>query len=274
MDSSTFKLHCHGYDLHTQHWEAPNSKGTVVLVHGMGEYAGRYASSVVPTLLNSGFNVLATDHFGHGLSEGKRGVCPGYEAVLDSIELTLAKALEFHPNLPLFLYGHSMGGNAVLGYAMKRKPAVRGVISTSPLLAMAFEPPAWKMMMGRVLEKLIPGVTLPSGLDASAMSRDPHEVKKYKEDPLIHDRVSGSFVFPFLEMGRWMMENPEQLIIPSLLCHGTGDRVTSHNATESLGRKAPHCQVTLFEEGYHELQNDLEKDKFLNTVSTWLHKTV
>lgn len=274
MKHQGFELLCHEQKLFGQSWQTEDPRAVIVLVHGMGEHSGRYSFSLVPQLLSAGYTVFATDHFGHGHSKGKRGHCPGYEAVLDSIELTIKKARESFPDLPIFLYGHSMGGNAVLGYAMKRKPRIQGVVSTSPFLKMAFNPPVWKLAMGKLLGVVFPSVTMPSGLNPQHISRDPKEVKKYIEDPLNHDKVSPNFVFPFISMGEWIVSHPDELEVPALLCHGTGDMITSHWATKALGKQLKNVRMELFEGGYHELHNDYDKEKLFEVVLHWLDQTL
>jgi alpha-beta hydrolase superfamily lysophospholipase len=269
-----YEIACHGKKLFGQAWLAEDPRGVVVLVHGMGEHSGRYSSSVVPQLVGEGYSVFATDHFGHGHSEGRRGYSPGYEGVMDSIGLTQEKAQAEIPGLPVFLYGHSMGGNAVLGYAMSRKPQVNGVISTSPFLKMAFSPPAWKMGMGKLFSYVLPWITMPSGLNPEHISREPWEVKKYIEDPLNHDKVSPNFVFPFLEKAAWMMSHAQELEVPVLLCHGTGDQITSHWATKAFAKQLKQAELHLFEGGFHELHNDLDRDEFYRIITSWLDKNI
>ena len=274
MKHEGFEFICHGQKLFGQSWSPDQPKGLVVLVHGMGEHSGRYSSSLVPELVSAGYAVYATDHFGHGHSGGKRGHCPGYEAVSDSVEMTLSKAREANPDIPVFLYGHSMGGNVVLGFAMKRKPEVRGVVSTSPFLRVAFTPPAWKFALGRLLYRIYPSLTMPSGLNPEHISRDPREVKKYQEDPLVHDTVSPNFVFPFMKMGEWIMANPDEMKVPVLLCHGTGDQITSHWATKAVAKQMANCRLELVEGGYHELHNDYGREAFRALVVEWLDQNL
>ncbi|MBL7473355.1 alpha/beta hydrolase [Robertkochia sediminum] len=274
MHQGDFEFICHQKRLVGKYWTPEHPKAVVVLVHGMGEHSDRYTSSIIPEFLATRIAVYATDHFGHGRSEGKRGHCPGYEAVLDSIDQTLNLVREAHQDLPVFMYGHSMGGNAVLGYAMKRKPNLAGVISTSPFLKMAFAPPAWKLTMGKLMRSVLPSVTLPSGLDPEHISRDPEEVRKYIEDPFNHDKVSPNFVFPFLEAALWMQAHGEEMQLPVFLCHGTGDLITSYRATEELAQELQDVDLELFPGGYHELHNDLDKEKLFTVVLEWIDKTL
>ena len=104
-----------------QYWKIDQAKGIIALVHGMGEHSSRYADFVVPKFNEAGYSVIAFDQFGHGKTKGKRGHCPNYEAVLNSVENLLKKSDEFlGVDLPVFLYGHSMGGNVVSNFIIKR----------------------------------------------------------------------------------------------------------------------------------------------------------
>ena len=111
-----------GLQLVGRSWEPDSEPRAVVcLVHGLGEHCGRY-QHVAAALTEAGFAVLACDQRGHGRSAGKRGVIPSYDALMDDIGLLLEQASQRYPGKPRFLYGHSLGGNEVINYALRRKP--------------------------------------------------------------------------------------------------------------------------------------------------------
>lgn len=247
-------------------------KATVVLVHGMGEHFLRYSNSVIPYLTNNEFAVVSFDHFGHGKTEGKRGYCPSYKAVLDSIGYAVKKAEKLNPNLPVFLYGHSMGANAVINYVLKRNHQVKGVVASSPFLKLAFKPPFWKVFVGKIMQKLAPSITMNSGLNPKHISRIPQEVEKYKNDPLIHNKISPNFSLPFINSGMWAIKNAELLKIPALLIHGTNDKITDYKGSEEFAEKTKLATLKLYKNGYHELHNDLCKKNALKDITFWLNK--
>ncbi len=253
-----------------QYWKTDNAKACVVLVHGMGEHSSRYQSFVIPELVASGYAVLAYDQFGHGKTEGKRGHTPGYEALLDCLEKMEEKAYEVFPDIPFFLYGHSMGGNVVINYMMRRHTRAIGAVVTSPFLKLAFRPPGWKMFLGRILLKIAPSVTMPSELEVEAISRIEEEVKKYVEDPMVHDKISPNYSFPIIDAGLWAVENAAQCKLPVLLLHGTSDRLTDYKATTLFSKRALSATLHLIEGGYHELHNDSDREKTLQTIIHWL----
>ena len=270
MKHQEFYFNSHKKQLFGQYWKPQHIRGVVVLVHGMGEHSGRYSDFVVPELIDKGFAVISFDHFGHGHSEGKRGHCPNYQALLDSVKEVLNKSKDVFGNQPTFLYGHSMGGNVVLNYIMRRHPNIKGGVVTSPFLRLAFQPPKWKLILGKIMLRIYPSITLPSGLDPQAISRIEGEVKKYKDDKLVHDKVSPVFSFPVIEAGKYAIDMSHTLTVPLLVLHGTGDQLVDHKATVEFAKSAPNTTLKLYQGGYHELHNDLEREDVIKTITDWM----
>lgn len=274
MDFQEFRCHAQGTDIYGRHFVPHIVKGVVVLVHGLGEHSGRYDQSVIPMLLKASLAILTYDNVGHGKSSGKRGHCRSYDSVLDILGQLIGKAEALHPNAPLFLYGHSMGGNLVLNYVLRRQCSIVGIIATSPYLRLAFQPPKWKMVLGKLFLRLAPSITLPSGLDPNGISRIPEEVEKYKRDPSIHDKVSPMFSFPVIDAGEWAIANARKLEVETLLLHGTADPIIDYKGTEEFSQKSHMAQLQLFEGGFHELHHDVCKDEVLGVIKSWLSKRV
>lgn len=253
-----------------QYWQADTTKAIVILVHGMGEHSSRYANSIIPEFLKHGISVITYDQFGHGKTEGKRGHNPGFEAVLDCVKIVADKAKNIFGDFPTFLYGHSMGGNVVINYVLRRENNFAGVIATSPFLKLAFEPPSWKLSIGKIAQKIAPSITMSNELDITAISRDKNEVRKYINDPLVHNQISPNYSLTFMKTGVWAIENASKLTIPMLVLHGTGDRLTSYKASEEFAKNSDKVTLELFENGHHELHNDLCKEEMINTIINWI----
>jgi len=246
-------------------------RAIVVIVHGMGEHALRYARTVIPALLEHHCCVYAYDQFGHGQTKGKRGHHPGFEHLLDCVEQVISSARERWPEKMLFLYGHSMGGNIVLRYGLNRKQLPDACVVTSPFLRLAFAPPAWKLIFGRLLLHIFPSWTMSSGLDTKALSRDEKEVEAYEEDTLVHDRVSAAYSLQMMDSGKWILESAGSWNLPLLLCHGTADRITDPGASAEFAEKAGnYVDLLVMEGGYHELHHDLDRAKLLDQITRWM----
>ncbi|MBS9784000.1 lysophospholipase, partial [Candidatus Gracilibacteria bacterium] len=219
-------------------------------------------------------SIVAFDHFGHGKTKGKRGYCPSFDAVLDSVSMVIKKAENIFPNKPIFLYGHSMGGNVVVNYVLRKNSNLQGVIASSPFLALAFEPPKWKIKMAQFLRKIFPKMTLNNGLNISKISRIPEEVRKYKKDKLMHGKVGFVYSLDFIETGKWAVENAEKLKLPMILLHGTSDELTNFRASQEFAKKTNFATFKKYEGGYHELHNDLCREKFMSDILKWLRAQI
>lgn len=270
MVHNTLQLTIDKQLLYAEYWQPENPKATVVLLHGMGEHLGRYKAFVIPKLIANNYAVLAYDQIGHGKTVGKRGHVASYQMLLDCLNKAAIETKKRNPNLPVFLYGHSMGGNVVLNYALKYQSQIKGVVATSPLLRLAFNPPKWKVALGRFMLHILPGITLPSELDASGISRDKAEVARYQKDPLIHDKISPMYSFPVFDAGEYAIANADKLNIPTLVCHGTGDKITSWEASKAFTENTKKAELKLFEEGYHELHYDFCKEELMESIIAWL----
>ena len=266
-----------GLNLFSRAWISRNHKvkGLVYLVHGLGEHTGRYAH-VAETLNDSGYHLIGFDLRGHGLSEGPRGHTPEYDFLLDDIDSFIASSQQkFDFNLSKFLYGHSLGGNLVLNYGLQHRQNFSGIIVTSPLLKTAFDPPKAKLFVAKFLSQIMPKLTLRSGLETQAISRDQAIVDAYVNDPYVHDKLSTKLGHDMLERGIYALEHATEWQQPLLLMHGTTDRLSSAPASQEFSKTAgENVDLVLWEENYHELHNDLEKEKVLQTMVEWLHQHI
>jgi alpha-beta hydrolase superfamily lysophospholipase len=243
----------------------------VCLVHGLGEHSGRYGH-VSETLGKAGYVILAFDQRGHGKTPGRRGHSPSYGALMDDIGRLLEEAARKYPHQPCILYGHSMGGNFIINFALRRKPRLAGVMATAPALKAAFNPPALKVAVGKFMSKVWPGFTMPNGLDLQGLSRDPEVIRLYTSDPLVHDRLSARLGMDILNTGRWALDHAADFPLPLLLMHGSADRLTSVQASREFALKAGEsCTLKIWEGFYHEVHNEPEKDEVLTFLITWMN---
>ena len=269
MTHQEFNFNFHNTAFYGQYWEAKQTEGVVVLVHGMGEHSSRY-KHVAKKLTDNNFSVVTFDQFGHGKTKGKRGHNPNFEAVLNSVTTVIEKAKKLFPNKPIFLYGHSMGGNVVTNYVLRKEHQIKGAIATSPFLKLAFDPPAIKLFVGKMLQNIVPSLTMGNELDPNTLSRKKEEVKKYMDDDLVHAKISPNYSIKFIETGNWAIENASKLNTPMLFLHGISDSITDHKGSEEFAENTHKAAVKLYKDGFHELHNDLCASEMLEDVVNWL----
>lgn len=259
-----------GTEMFGQDWTTDNAKAAVVIVHGMGEHSGRYAH-VAKAMNDEGYSCYSFDHRGHGKTAGKKGHTPSFDALLDSVEDVLKRAKGENPGKPVFIYGHSMGGNVTTNFAIRRNPKVNGIVVSSPWLRLAFDPPAIQVAAGKLVNRIFPGFTQSSNLDVNSISRDAEEVKKYEADPMVHDKISTSFFLGVHDAGLWAIENAGKLSVPAYVFHGSADKLTSHDASKEFADKAAGDVTWKSWDGlYHECHNEPEKDQVIQSIIDWM----
>jgi len=264
-----------GLSLFGQSWQPEDRPRAVVcLVHGIGEHSGRYVH-VADSLIQSGYALISFDLRGHGKSEGPRGHIPSYEAIMQDIYSLLEVSNKKFPQSPFFLYGHSLGGNLVLNYVLRRQSHLKGVIATAPWLRLAFEPPAFKVTLGKVMNKIWPSFSQSSGLDTKALSHDPKVVHAYENDPLVHDHISARMFIGIYQSGQWALEHASEFSLPLLLMHGGDDKIISVEASREFANKInENCTLKVWDELYHEIHNEPEKEEVFKFLIDWLDKEV
>jgi alpha-beta hydrolase superfamily lysophospholipase len=258
-----------GINLHWQAWEPETPvKATVCLIHGLGEHAGRY-SHVASVMSAASLALHAIDLRGHGRSEGPRGHTPSFIQWLEDLDLLISHA---HPNLPVFLYGHSLGGLIIIQYALDRAGSIRGVIATGPAFQRGFEVPAIKLFMGRIMSGIMPTFSQHSGLDPNDLSRDESVARAYIDDPLVHDWASARLFVETTEAMENVLSRAADLQTPILLVHGAEDRLTVPAKTEEFYRavRSDDKSLRVWPNQFHEVHNELEKEFVIRELVDWI----
>jgi len=264
-----------GINFYSRTWEPDanaQAKAVVALVHGHGEHIGRY-ENVARALTNAGYVLAGYDSRGHGKSTGPRGHIPSYDTLMDDIGAFISMLGEKHSGQPVFLYGHSQGGNQVINYALRRHPKIAGVIATGPWLKLAFEPHPIKVTLGRIMNNIFPSFTQASGLDTKGLSHDAEVVRLYDNDPLGHDKISARLFVGMYEAGLWALDHATELALPLLLMHGGADPITSAEASRQFADKAgSHVTLRIWDGMYHEIHNEFEQAEVFKFMIEWLDK--
>jgi len=262
-----------GLKLFAQSWSTQNEPEAIIcLVHGLGEHSGRYAH-MAAYLIEHGFAVITYDLCGHGRSEGQRGHVQSFDTYMDDIDLLVEKAGDQYPGKLRFLYGHSLGGLLVLNYALRRKADLAGVVASGAGLKSEVQNQTFKVALSKMLGMVVPKLSMPSGLEANMISRDPEVVEAYVNDPLVHDRATVGLAKNSFDAIDWVYDNASNFDIPLLLMQGTEDRITFPEGSEEFANRV-HCEYTLklWPGLYHELHNEPEKEQVFEYLVEWLNK--
>ena len=260
-------------ELYWQAWLPPSPRGVLLLCHGLGEHAGRYGN-VVDAVVPDGWAVYGLDQRGHGLSGGRRAHIERYADLLTDVDVFRRTVVDRHPDLPVVLLGHSMGGQIALAYALDHQDDLAGLVLSAPALAGDVVPkPVVPLLraLGRVAPRL-----RPAGIDVTKISKDPAVVAAYQADRLVHHGK------PTLALGLGIVgqfavlpERARDLTLPLLLQHGSVDALTDPVGTRLLAATAGSADKTvLWYDGlWHEIYNEPERARPLADLRAWLGRT-
>ncbi|MCI5846391.1 MAG: alpha/beta hydrolase [Clostridiales bacterium] len=287
-----------GAELDKAVWEPDTApKAVVQLVHGMCEYIDRY-DETAQRLNQAGYLVVGHTHLGHGEKAEQLGYFAhenGWDALIEDVHSVRTQTQKEYPDLPYFLLGHSMGSFVTRTYCLKHEAGLKGVAlsgtghfdkltvglaktiaSLQCALGMAQKP-------SRLLEKLSSGGNNRGYQNVQTpfdwLSRDRQQVQRYMQDPYCGFTFTASAYRDMFEgLSRLY---PEKLgamdkQIPILLFAGDMDPVGSHGegvklvAEELKAAGVQDITLKLYEDGRHEMFNELNREQVWTDLVEWL----
>lgn len=245
-------------------------RGVVILVHGLGEHAGRY-DHVARQLNAWGFAVRGYDQCGHGESGGAPGSLPNDTRLLDDLaDIVDSTRARMDKGTPLIVLGHSMGGLVAGRFVSLGMRRVDALVLSSPALNPGLS--AFQKLLVAVLPKLFPNLRVGNGLNASYISHDPAVVAAYRSDKLVHDRISARLARFIATAGPATVALAPQWKVPTLLMYAGDDRLVQPQGSRDFAAAAPKALVTThcFEGLYHEIFNELDAAPVFAVLRQWL----
>lgn len=241
---------------------ASGAWASVCICHGLGEHGGRY-ENLAQAFCREGVEVFAFDQQGHGQSPEDRGCVSSYSAMMDDVEAML-RWIESTGPTPVVLFGHSMGGNIVLNYALRKDKSPACVISSSPMILATRPPARWMEAILRLVGRIAPNAKLQSNVRAEALMSDPEEQRQFYADDVFHSKLSLRLGTALLDTGAWLLDEADKLRVPTLLTHGTVDSKTSPEASEQFGQLAGDvCRFEKLEGELHDPFRGLGKESVI-----------
>ncbi|MBE0700281.1 MAG: alpha/beta hydrolase [Acholeplasmataceae bacterium] len=254
--------------LHVKRNDVENSRGSVIITHGIAEHSGRY-EEVTKSLNESGFTVVRYDIRGHGQSQGKRGALGSFHQTIDDLHALVVEEKKLAPK-KIYLLGHSMGGTIVNMYAVKYKD-VDGIISSgassyflkdvTPLRIIGFRWLGW--------------ATKKTNFADDQLSRIKSVEEDYINDPLNLKKFYISIVGQMMIRGvRYLNRNIQKYHTPVLFLHGGNDKIVPSFFSQRLHDLIPSTdkEIIIYEAAYHEIFNDIGREKVIDDMIAWLDK--
>ncbi len=252
-------------------------KAVMIVCHGFGEHAGSY-ESFAKRMLQDGFACVIPTQRGHGRlsdshSEQKKlqGVIPSYNCFLDDIESVVAVARQKKPDIPIILYGHSMGGNIAVNYLLKRNQSgFACAVLESPWFGLYNEVSPVTAIAAKALGAISPNITIINKLSFSDITGDNKKAKEIEADPLYHNRISFRMFAGIKNGCAYALDKASRLTVPIWLAYAKHEVIVSNDKIGEFVKKAGD-NITMKEfASRHAIHNDLTRDKFYADLLAFL----
>jgi acylglycerol lipase len=248
-------------------WEPAGApvRAVAVLVHGLHDHPGRYAG-LARALNERGVVVLAQDHRGHGASGGARQRVDSVVQLAGDVGLALAEARRRHPDTPVFLYGHSMGGLVAAHIAAQgaaadaAQPTLAGVVLSSAALVLPASASGGARAVVGTLSRLAPELPL-EAVDPAQIVREPAAREALARDPaIVRAKLPARTIATILGGVVDLQPRAASIQAPLLILHGGADQVTDPAGSRALAQRAgsPDKKLVVYDTALHSLLHEPE----------------
>jgi alpha-beta hydrolase superfamily lysophospholipase len=262
--------------IYYQAWIPESPKAVIQLVHGGFEHSGRY-QNVVNELIPKGYAIYASDHRGHGKSEGIRNYIKSFDQFIEDEKIFYEILKKQHPNLPIFMLGHSLGSFIAIYFTKKYESLLDGLILSGTGTSPGLETSGFLKLIAGFFSKIAPKMKLNPRINAKFLSHDLEVVKSYKNDPLVNAnkitaRLSYEMVKNFKEFKTFIGNFKLKLLVQC----GSEDKLIKGAEILNDLFKMKDKTIKIYEGLYHEVYNEIEKDRkiVLNDLSNWLNNHI
>jgi len=273
-DGEFFEIEVNGRHVKGCHWRHDSPKFVFVFFHGLCSSISHNAN-FLREFPQIGGSSIATDHIGHGKSQGLPALTTVDEMVEEMCSL-LRYARVNYPSTPIFLMGHSLGGLVMLTFLLKHRIEIsflKGVIAHAPWLSSAGgkDPKGWLLKVLKVLARFTPGKQIDSGLRIQ-YSPYPQEYKEMALAlPFLCMNVTPSLLYSTVWAKEFVRNNVELYPreLPMLFLQGMKDSCVEIDVNlEWCSRLKELCgessiAIKTLDEGFHDLyKSETRKESF------------
>ena len=241
--------------------------GVIQIIHGFGEGLVHY-KEIASFFAINGYTCIVHDQRGFGEMPNMtpkekhkgRGVAPGYDYLIEDIRTLRRKIDEWYPEIPVILFGHSMGGNLAANYMIRYScdtlPYTKAILE-APWLRLYKPLPKFATSIARLVGRASAGFTISARINLDDISRNTNITNGLRNDGVYHNRMSLRLYAEIVTAGENAIEKAAQISIPTLLlCPGADKIVCPKAIREFSSRAGNNVMLMEFPDAYHCLHAD------------------
>jgi len=271
-----------GQELFCRKWEPETRiRALMLLCHGFTEHSGTLTyDDFFKEFTKEGILVFAHDHVGHGKSEGDRVHVNDFSQYCRDVRQHVTEMKDKYPGLPVFIYGHSMGGTIAIRTTMIYKNLFDGVILSGA--AIKLDPENTVSTLTKTIAKavafLFPQMEV-SKFDRGLATRNEEAAKTYEKDELIwKGGIKARWYVCLYDAINSIQENPQLVDVPILIMQGDTDKFCTVDGAKFLYENCSSSDKTLkiYQGCWHELHAELEESRqqIIGDVRKWLNDRI
>jgi acylglycerol lipase len=255
----------------------PAPSACLIVLHGLAEHCGRYEATIA-SIAAADIACFAYDQRGHGRSPGARADIERFSQFADDFATIRAGIAARYPQLPIFLWGHSLGSIVAICSALDTRNSLAGVITTGcPICAVpgwSSQPSMWAV--ARKLAAALPTLRIDPGLSVEALTHDPRVQQDYLRDPLVQKKVTVRLLVELGSACSFVLRQAPSIRVPWLAVHGAEDSIAPPQGSQRLVARlgSPDKQLLIQPGLFHEVHNEAEPaaSQFRELISQWIEE--
>jgi acylglycerol lipase len=252
------------------------ARAGLIIVHGIAEHGARYRHAA-EALAARDIASFVYDQRGHGMNPGARAHIADFTDFAADLGSIGADVQRRFPEMPLFVWGHSMG-SVVAVLAAPDLSWARGVITTGCAIDAM---PKLRGVSGALLwmaSALAPRLRINLRIDGAALTQVLEEQRRHMSDPLVPRTASLRLLYGFARACRTCRANAPQITLPWLAVHGEADRVCPLSGSQALvdALGSSDKQLVTYPNLLHEVHNEDEPARaaLFDLMSRWMIERV
>eukprot|EP01086_Lenisia_limosa_P018267 TRINITY_DN9991_c0_g1_i1.p1 TRINITY_DN9991_c0_g1~~TRINITY_DN9991_c0_g1_i1.p1 ORF type:complete len:313 (-),score=52.44 TRINITY_DN9991_c0_g1_i1:50-988(-) len=261
-----------GLWLYKRKWEVENPRALMVCLHGLAHHSAHF-SEMAEEIKGLNISMYSFDFVGHGHSEGDPlHVENSQEHITNAVKFI--KDLKARATLPVFLYGHSMGGLIATHVASGYPELVDGLLLGSPALIDSIEMPFRESLevISGFLNMIVPRLPIIK-LNSAELVADQSQMERITSDSLKKtDKIPLSTCQMMLDLRLDLDDVLKQLTTPFIIFQGALDKIVPPSVIEvAMKASSPIKFGKLLGNSKHRMDIDYDREEFFGAMREFLH---